>query len=93
MFKYDKRPWGWFLVLFQIKSFWIKLINVSKGHRTSLQMHSHRSEIHLPLLRWWKFNYVFPHEAHRMTTGLYIELAWGNPEESDNYRIEDDYDR
>jgi mannose-6-phosphate isomerase len=39
-----ERPWGSYTVLEENKSYKIKRIEVSAGHRLSLQMHHHRSE-------------------------------------------------
>lgn len=87
-----RRPWGWMLVLLYLPCCWIKLIRVYPGHRTSLQRHALRAELHIglsrPLLR-----YVRPCASHRMTDGLYLEIAYGRPREDDCFRIEDDYGR
>jgi mannose-6-phosphate isomerase len=39
-----ERPWGSYTVLEENKSYKIKRIEVTPGHRLSLQMHHHRSE-------------------------------------------------
>jgi len=87
-----KKPWGWFVKLLHLRCFWIKIIRVRRGQRTSLQKHSERSELHVklfpPSIRLYKRR-----QLHRMTEGLYIEFAWGKPIEDDIERVEDDYER
>ena len=87
-----KRPWGWMLVLFRSKHWWVKLIRVRKGHRTSLQYHLYRHEWHWQIPHWG-IRYVDVEEIHRMTEGWYIEIAHGTPEEADIVRLQDDYNR
>lgn len=78
------------LTLVATRRFWLKLIRVRPGHRTSLQLHHHRDEWHLSLdgLR-----FIPAHTLHRMTAGFYLELARGMPDESDIERVSDDYGR
>jgi len=83
----EKRPWGWFFTALKLPSFWIKLIRVKPEHRTSLQSHSQRSEIHISC------NFFGSGMKHRMGPGWYIELAFGRPKENDITRYEDDYGR
>ncbi len=81
------------IILVGTRSFWIKIIWVSKNHRTSDQTHKNRTEYHIPIPSFWKLKTILPLERHRMTPGLYIEYAAGNPEEEDIIRHEDDYGR
>lgn len=83
----DRRPWGWFIRLFNTPFFWVKLIKIHPGHRTSLQSHKMRSEIHLSI------QYFGKERKHRMNEGLYLEFAFGRPVENDIERYEDDYGR
>lgn len=83
----EKKPWGWFIRLVNTRFFWVKLIKVNPGHRTSLQSHDKRSELHLSI------NYFGKGEKHRMGQGWYIEFALGRPREEDIKRYDDDYGR
>lgn len=79
-------------MLWQTECQWLKLIHVKPYHRTSLQYHLRRSELHVSLDRWrWvkvpRFRY------HRMNPGWYLEYAWGWPKEEDIVRRADDYGR
>lgn len=75
------------------RRWWVKVIRVNPGHQTSLQFHHYRSELHIGLDHWhWRR--IDRYEHHRMTAGLYLELAWGDSvRESDIVRISDDYGR
>ena len=85
-----QRPWGWFRTVVQTPRFWIKIIRVRPGQRTSLQAHARRTELHLGLLHC---RLIKPQAAHRMEPGWYVELAWGEPQETDIVRLADDYGR
>lgn len=80
-----KKPWGFFLKLIHLKSFWFKFLFVSG--RTSLQSHKERDEYFLGVF------YVPAGEKHRLQHGLFLEIATGNPQEGDIVRYEDDYSR
>ena len=82
------RPWGWMVKLIHTNRFWLKIILVDT--RTSLQYHLNRTEYHISLFGIKK---VLPLERHRMTHGLYIEIATGFPSEDDIVRIDDDFGR
>jgi hypothetical protein len=72
---------------------WVKIIRVWPGQRTSLQSHDHRSELHIGLDHWY-WRHIGRREHHRMTGGRYLELAWGDSvREDDLTRISDDYGR
>lgn len=43
--KYDKRPWGKYLVLEDTKTYKVKRIEVNPGGRLSYQYHNKRSEV------------------------------------------------
>lgn len=43
--KAEQRPWGSWSVLYEGEGMKVKLIEVSPGHRLSLQYHRHRSEL------------------------------------------------
>jgi hypothetical protein len=85
---YEKRPWGWMVKLIDVGFFWLKFIRVLE--RTSLQYHWWRSELHIGT---GGIRYVPAWETHRLTRGWYVEFAWGECEEFDISRIEDDYGR
>lgn len=84
----DRRPWGWMIKVIHTKKFWLKLIKVTG--RTSLQSHRFRTEYHISVKGIKKIKL---REKHRMTPGMYIELAFGLPSEHDIKRYEDDYGR
>ena len=88
------RPWGWFTGI-ACKWFWIKLIYVRPDHYTSSQYHANRAEFHM--LVWppipWEWRLVRRYKVHRLVHGLYVELAWGRPSESDIVRLRDRYGR
>ena len=42
---FDARPWGFEEVLKTNKTFWVKMLTISKGMRFSLQKHRHRKEV------------------------------------------------
>lgn len=44
MIRSDDRPWGYFEVLEENSSYWIKRIRLAPGHRLSLQSHKYRRE-------------------------------------------------
>jgi hypothetical protein len=72
---------------------WLKIIKVGAGQRTSLQYHRRRSEVHIGLTHW-QFEYVPTETVHRLKAGLYLELAWGlRVVENDIVRLSDDYGR
>lgn len=79
------KPWGKMWKLIHTKNFWLKFLFV-KG-RTSLQSHTKRDEWHFGIYK------VPKDEKHRLLKGSYIELAFGEPEEDDVIRYEDDYNR
>lgn len=85
---FQTRPWGWMVKLIHTKHFWMKLIWVST--RNSLQSHEKRTEWHLS---FWSIRKIPVKDIHRMTRGLYIEIAIGEPKEGDIKRYEDDYGR
>lgn len=87
----DRRPWGWMVTLIGTGRFWLKLIRVRRGSRTSLQYHLRRSELHLSFRHGWKW--VPRGKVHRMTAGVYLELAFGVPRETDIVRLADDFNR
>jgi hypothetical protein len=74
--------------LWHSKHLWVKVLRVTG--RTSLQSHEYRKEYHLS---FFKCRVVPIGEKHRMTPGLYLEIATGEPREDDNIRYEDDYGR
>ncbi|MHB1117910.1 MAG: adenylyltransferase/cytidyltransferase family protein [Minisyncoccota bacterium] len=79
------RPWGTMWKFFHTEKAWLKFI-VVRG-RTSLQSHSRRTEWHLGLYK------VEPMQKHRLLPGAYFEFVYGNPDENDIIRYEDDYGR
>jgi len=96
--RFERRPWGWFLKIWHSPRFWVKIIRVKKGHRTSQQYHFDRNELHIALPPYpfsdKKTQYFRREKKHRMYPGTYLELAWGKSvRESDIVRINDDYGR
>ena len=41
----DVRPWGHEEVLKSMPHYWVKMLTINAGHRFSLQIHSHRTEV------------------------------------------------
>lgn len=103
-----KKPWGFFEVLAKRPDFWVKRIAISKGHRTSLQSHCHRSEIWIITNQDLRVEVngrivtgpviiIPPKAVHRISSpkkdSQVIEVAWGKCLEEDVIRYEDDYGR
>lgn len=72
-------------MILRTRSFWLKVLSVKT--QTSYQSHTHRTEYHLGVQK------VLPNEKHRMNRGFFIEIATGDPDESDIMRFEDIYGR
>ncbi len=105
--RFERRPWGWFLVLLRLPRLWVKILRIRKGCRTSLQWHGWRSELWLPILGSGVMQ--IGHNFHPLGDGyqvvdwavwhrlagplLLLEIAWGRPREGDVFRIADDYGR
>lgn len=83
----DVRPWGWFIRIFNLPFVWVKFIKVNGGHRTSLQSHKFRDELHI------SFRFIKRGQIHRMGDGVHFEVAFGKPDENDIIRYADDYGR
>ena len=88
LFFIDRRPWGKMFKLIHTNNFWCKFIFVTG--RTSLQSHDKRTEYQISIRGVQK---IVPKQKHRMEKGVYIELAFGRPDEEDIIRYEDDYGR
>lgn len=73
------------ITLLKGKGFWLKFLFV-KG-RTSLQSHRNRDEWVLGVYK------VRKGEVHRMSHGMFFEVALGECSEDDITRYEDDYGR
>ncbi len=86
--KKENKPWGWMIKIISREDFWLKLICVSG--RISLQSHCQRSELHIGTRG---VNFIRKLEKHRLERGIYLELAFGKPDENDIVRYEDDYGR
>lgn len=82
---FEKRPWGWMIKLWHSKRFWIKFLYVPR--RTSLQHHEYRTEYHIGISK------IAPGDRHRMSKGLFFEVATGDPDEADIIRHDDDFGR
>lgn len=52
-----KRPWGSYVVVHKGDGHWVKMIEVSRGKRTSLQQHRKRSEIWIILQGSFNIHY------------------------------------
>lgn len=85
------RPWGVMWKLVSTSKFWVKLIHVYPNERTSLQAHQHRSEIFIWFLG---VSYVPAMTKHRLNeNGWVLEISFGDVDEDDIIRYEDDYGR
>lgn len=75
--------------LFDNGRFWVKILRVLPGQRTSLQRHYFRDELHIG-----RKIYLYRQlDIHRTYPGYWLELAWGFPYEDDIERVKDDYGR
>lgn len=94
VFRVIYRPWGYFIVLFNIKFVLIKKIVIYPHKRTSLQKHFYRSEIWISN----KIEFIPKNKIHRIENNtnkdiVIYEIQIGNCFEEDIKRIEDDYGR
>lgn len=99
------RPWGRMWLLLSTPRLWVKVIEVDPGHCTSYQYHIFRKELHISLdgtTMPWRDLHDYVHaywrivprfRAHRLATGRYLEIAWGQPDEDDIVRLSDNYGR
>jgi uncharacterized cupin superfamily protein len=88
--RFERRPWGWYCKLIGFNQFWVKVLCVKPGQRTSAQFHNERDEVHISLAGIQK---IPAGVVHRLGPGWYLELATGRPLEADIVRVADDYDR
>ena len=92
MFTRIDRPWGRMWLLFHLPFLWVKVIVVNSNHRTSVQIHRERTELHIALRlhrEGWYGRKVPKGHVHVLATGRYIEIAWGRPREEDIIRLAD----
>lgn len=104
-----QRPWGRYKVLIGNSRFWLKIIQIEPWARTSLQRHSQRSELWIPinklqmthgLVSWftrWP-EWVPKGRKHRLSNHsarrvYLLEIALGRASEVDCERLQDDYGR
>jgi mannose-6-phosphate isomerase-like protein (cupin superfamily) len=104
-----EKPWGTFLLLSKNEKTTVKIIMIDAGHRTSLQYHKNRdekwyiikgigiaeldgthemtigSEMIIPKKK--------PHRITAITDLTLLEISYGEFEESDIIRLDDDYSR
>ncbi len=106
--KVDK-PWGSFEQLTDNEKTTVKLMSINAGNRTSLQFHEHRSEKWYvlsgegyamnPDKRKIKsgdkicISKTTIHRLEAITDMKILEISFGNFQESDIKRLEDDYNR
>jgi len=98
------RPWGSFRIIAEGPGYWVKILKIKPGHRTSLQKHRYRDEVFVthdgkPSSLKYKVS-TFPKDtAHRITNKSkkyvrhVLEIGIGDPFEEDIFRIADDYGR
>ena len=103
------KPWGYFEQLTDNEKSTVKIISINEGNRSSLQFHEHRSEKWYVLSgegyamnpNKRKINpgdkiYISKTTVHRLeavTDMKILEISFGNFQESDIKRLEDDYNR
>ena len=103
------KPWGFFEKLTDNEITTVKLISINAGKRTSLQFHEHRSEKWYVLSGdGYAMNpdkkrvkpgdklFISKTTVHRLeaiTDMKILEISFGNFQESDIKRLEDDYNR
>ena len=106
--KIDK-PWGFFKKLTDNEKTTVKLISINAGSRTSLQFHEHRSEKWYVLSgEGYAMNpdktkitpgdklFISKTTVHRLeaiTDMKILEISFGDFDELDIKRLEDDYNR
>lgn len=104
-----ERPWGHFELLTENEKTTVKILSLKAGERTSLQLHENRSEKWFIingngtafLEKQMKVNpndVIFipsksPHRIEAISDMTILEISFGNFEESDIKRLEDDYQR
>lgn len=109
--KIVNKPWGAYYNLAEEKGNWhLKIIEVKKGKRLSLQKHKFRSEfwviaegqakvqkgnrsILLKAGNTVSFKKGEKHRLESITDAIIIETSFGNHDEKDIVRLEDDYGR
>ena len=106
--KIDK-PWGFFKKLTDNEKTTVKIISINAENRTSLQFHEHRSEKWYVLSgKGYAMNpdktkinpgdelFISRTTVHRLeaiTDMVILEISFGDFDELDIKRLEDDYDR
>ncbi len=93
MTKIDK-PWGYEILLGELRGWRVKILHITKGHRLSKQYHREKVEYMFNLDdETWKF--IPPFKVHRPEAHeddcTIMELSKGSDE--DIIRLEDDYGR
>lgn len=104
-----KRPWGNFQLLTMNEKTTVKILNLISGNRTSLQLHQNRSEKWFVLdgeglvfldkqISVKPHDIIFipsktPHRLQAVTDMTILEISYGQFDESDIKRLEDDYQR
>lgn len=103
------KPWGFFEKLTDNEKTTVKLISINAGNRTSLQFHEHRSEKWYVLSgEGYAMNpnkkrvkpgdrlfisKTIVHRLEAITDMMILEISFGNFDELDIKRLEDDYNR
>ena len=104
-----EKPWGYFEQLTDNEKTTVKIISINAGNRTSLQFHELRSEKWYVLSgEGYAMNpdkkrvkpgdklFISKTTVHRLeaiTDMKILEISFGNFQESDIKRLEDDYNR
>ena len=103
------KPWGFFEKLTDNEKTTVKIISINAGSRTSLQFHEHRSEKWYVLSgKGYAMNpdkrkispgdklfisKTIVHRLEAITDMTILEISFGDFDESDIKRLEDDYNR
>lgn len=104
-----KKPWGSYKLFSKNQKTTIKILNLEKGKRTSLQVHKNRSEkwhllqgqaiatldSEITLMPGDEISIEKnqPHRLKAITDVSILEISFGNFEENDIKRIDDDFGR
>lgn len=104
-----KKPWGSFKILSKNQKTTIKILNLEKGKRTSFQVHKNRSEKWYVLhgqaiatlddeITLMPGDEIFieknqPHRLEAIIDVIILEISFGNFQENDIKRLDDDFGR
>jgi mannose-6-phosphate isomerase-like protein (cupin superfamily) len=105
----EKRPWGNFLTFCKNEKCTVKILNINKNEKLSLQKHKKRKEVWYVLepVKIQKGDKIFKAKKgdkitipknvkHRIIAdkpGKVLEISFGKFDEKDEIRLEDEYGR